>query len=313
MTLKMKRDVEMDEVEAVLEKIWDLHDKLSDEIHSISRTHFANSTKSLKNSNTHENNFKNNNIKHQSQPQNHFFDHDFKDYNNINTNGFVFFKDFDKNCAIAEAKSLNSIRSALENLEEQLEFFHIGTFPVCTKDWEKRKKRQTVQIQQRAERDAALARLEQSRIVLALRLAEHHGKRYKVIDEAMDFVGNVRDATCFVGPDNFSNPPASAPAEHSMQKKGVSSNIFVRLLFSGLDSAKRTLQLDKLGGVLGNAALFALSMVALLHLQQATSKDNNMLDSAQNQDRRTVKKILQREGSSSTGQLNPLDVRLARG
>uniref|UniRef100_A0A803LZZ7 Uncharacterized protein n=1 Tax=Chenopodium quinoa TaxID=63459 RepID=A0A803LZZ7_CHEQI len=172
---------------------------------------------------------------------------------------------------------------------------------------------QTVQIQQRAERDAALARLEQSRIVLALRLAEHHGKRYKVIDEAMDFVGNVRDATCFVGPDNFSNPPASAPAEHSLQKKGVSSNIFVRFLFSGLDSAKRTLQLDKLGGVLGNAALFALSMVALLHLQQATSKDNNMLDSAQNQDRRTVKKLLQRDGSSSTGQLNPLDVRLARG
>lgn len=291
----MKREVEMDEVEAVLEKIWDLHDKLSDEIHSISRTHFANSTKSLKNSNTHENNFKNNNIKHQSQPHNHFFDHDFKDYNNINSNGFVFFKDFDKNCAIAEAKSLNSIRSALENLEEQLEFFH------------------TVQIQQRAERDAALARLEQSRIVLALRLAEHHGKRYKVIDEAMDFVGNVRDATCFVGPDNFSNPPASAPAEHSLQKKGVSSNIFVRFLFSGLDSAKRTLQLDKLGGVLGNAALFALSMVALLHLQQATSKDNNMLDSAQNQDRRTVKKLLQRDGSSSTGQLNPLDVRLARG
>lgn len=114
----------MDEVEAVLEKIWDLHDKLSDEIHSISRTHFVNSTKSLKNSNIQIDK-NNNNNKHPPQPQ--FFD-DFKDYMNNNSNGFVFFKDFDKNCAIAEAKSLNSIRSALENLEEQLEFFHVSFF-----------------------------------------------------------------------------------------------------------------------------------------------------------------------------------------
>lgn len=290
----MKREVEMDEVEAVLEKIWDLHDKLSDEIHSISRTHFVNSTKSLKNSNTHDTNFKNN---HNNKHQPYFYDHDFRDYNNINnngSNGFVFVKDFDKNCAIAEAKSLHSIRSALENLEEQLEFFH------------------TVQIQQRAERDAALARLEQSRIILALRLAEHHGRRYKVIDEAMDFVGNVRDASCFVAPENFSNPPASAPVEHSMQRKGVNSNIFIRFLFSGLDCAKRTLQLDKLGGVFGNAALFTFSMIALLHLQQATYKNNEVLDIGLKQDR-LVKKLSPRSGSSATEQLSPLDVRLARG
>lgn len=164
-----------------------------------------------------------------------------------------------------------------------------------------------MQIQQRAERDAALARLEQSRIILAFRLAEHHGKRYKVIDEAMDFVGTVRDASCFVAPENFSNPPASAPAE----QKGVNPNIFVRVLFSGLDSAKKTLQLDKLGGVLGNAALFALSMLALLHLQQVTYKDNEVLDIGLNQNR-TAKKLSQR-GGSSIGELSSLDVRLARG
>ncbi|KAL2922188.1 Plastid division protein PDV1, partial [Bienertia sinuspersici] len=171
---------------------------------------------------------------------------------------------------------------------------------------------QTLQIQQRAERDAALARLEQSRVVLALRLADHHGKNYKVIDEAMNFVGNVRDASCFVGPDNFSNPPASAPVEHSMVQKGMKSNIFVRVLFSGLESAKKTLQLDKLGGVLGNAALFAISMIALLHLQQVGMKNSEVLDIGLKQDR-MVKKLSQRDGSSSTEQLSPLDVRLARG
>ena len=172
--------------------------------------------------------------------------------------------------------------------------------------------RQTLQTQQRAERDAALARLEQSRIILALRLAEHHGKRYKVIDEAMDFVGNVRDATnCFMKPENSSNPPASAPAEHSMQQTGVNSNIFVRVLFSGLNTTKRTLQLNKLGGVLGNAALFALSMLAMLHLQQATYKDNGMLNIGLKQDRRLKKLSLY--DASSSAQSSSLDVRLARG
>ncbi|XP_057547422.1 plastid division protein PDV1-like [Amaranthus tricolor] len=275
----MKWDVEMEEIEAVLDKISDLHDKLSDAIHSISRTHFLSSTKSFKNNNNSadHNNFKSNEC--------HFFDHDFKT-NNENVNGFVFFKD----SAIAEAKSLNSIRSALEHLEQQLGFLD------------------TVQIQQRAERDAAVARLEQSRIILAVRLAEHHGKRYKVIDEAMDFVGSVRDATsCFMGPENSSNPPASAPFDHSMQQKGVDANIFVKLLFAGLDSAKRTLQLDKLSGVLGNTALFALSMLAMLHLQQATYKDNIGLKHY-----RTVKKSSLRD-SSSSAQSSPLDVRFARG
>jgi hypothetical protein len=52
---------------------------------------------------------------------------------------------------------------------------------------------QTVQSQQRAEQDTAIARLEQSRAVLATRLAEHQGKKYKVINEALEFVGEVGD------------------------------------------------------------------------------------------------------------------------
>jgi hypothetical protein len=119
---EMKWDMELEEIEAVLEKIWDLHDKLSDAIHSISRSHFLHSIKSLKTTTTTTNKKLNNEN-----------DVGFED-NNSNSNnrasGFVFFKDFrvDGNdlSTIQEAKSLNSIRTALENLEDQLEFFHVS-------------------------------------------------------------------------------------------------------------------------------------------------------------------------------------------
>lgn len=108
----MKWDMEVDEIEAVLEKIWDLHDKLSDAIHSISRAHFLNSSKALR------------------KPDNK------KLYNDVvgddNRTGFVFVKDFridGSESAIQEAKSLNAIRTALENLEDQLEFLHVSLTP----------------------------------------------------------------------------------------------------------------------------------------------------------------------------------------
>lgn len=110
--------MEMEVIEAVLEKIWDLHDKLSDAIHSISRTHFLNSIKTRS--------------KNSSSDKKKLFS-DNADDDNANNNhrpGFVFVKDFclDDNdfSAIQEAKSLNAIRSALENLEDQLEFFHVS-------------------------------------------------------------------------------------------------------------------------------------------------------------------------------------------
>lgn len=104
----MKWDMEIEEIEAVLEKIWDLHDKLSDAIHSVSRSHFLNSIRNLRKSNQK------------------------KLYNDAveeNRDGFVYAKDFrldDNESAIQEAKSLNAIRTALENLEDQLEFFHVS-------------------------------------------------------------------------------------------------------------------------------------------------------------------------------------------
>lgn len=99
-------EMEIEEIEAVLEKIWDLHDKLSDEIHLISRSHFLKSVKpssrSEKRKTTHS---------EDKRP------------------GYVFIKGFavdDNDSTIQEAKSLNAIRTALENLEDQLEFFHVS-------------------------------------------------------------------------------------------------------------------------------------------------------------------------------------------
>ncbi|XP_022008194.1 plastid division protein PDV1-like [Helianthus annuus] len=112
--------MEMEEVEAVLEKIWDLHDNLSDAIHSISRSHFLHSVKSLRTSTD------------LFGPNKKLSDADLK-------GGFVYVKDFpieqDDGSAIHEANSLNSICTALENLEDQLEFFHVSfccpNFIVC--------------------------------------------------------------------------------------------------------------------------------------------------------------------------------------
>ncbi|KAJ9539612.1 hypothetical protein OSB04_026118 [Centaurea solstitialis] len=277
--MKWEMEMEMEEVEAVLEKIWDLHDKLSDAIHSISRSHFLHSVKAIRNSTDL---FDRNNKK----PS----DDDVK-------GGFVYVKDFplgedDDDSAIHEAKSLNSIRTALENLEDQLEFFH------------------TVQTQQRVERDAAIARLEQSRIVLALRLADHHGKKYKVIEEARAFVGEVQNHSKFAN--GYSEFPPGTNRD-----VGKRSNVILKVVISSLNFAKKSLKVDQLGGVLGNAALFAVSMLALLHLHQVGDRERYISDLQQRHEdsnnnynlNKNVTKVYVPNGGSSNG----LDVLSARG
>ena len=78
----------MEEIEVILEKIWDLHDKLSDAIHSISRSHFLNSVKALR---KHHNN-NNNNINKKKQ-----FNLENDAIKDISQAGFVFVKDFQVN------------------------------------------------------------------------------------------------------------------------------------------------------------------------------------------------------------------------
>ncbi|KAJ6418752.1 hypothetical protein OIU84_002014 [Salix udensis] len=359
----MKWDMELEEIEAVLEKIWDLHDKLSDAIHSISHSHFLHSIKSLKTTTNNNNKKKLNNES----------DVGFEDNNRNSSNrasGFVFVKDFrvdGNDLSIQEAKSLDSIRTALENLEDQLEFFHewssffgLSGSKFCQKNivdllrcWRRCANSdapskvywvlifyasiyvggtlcftfptyasldihaissvvQTVQIHQQAERDAAIARLEQSRIILAMRLSEHHGKKYKVIEEALAFVGDVHDASHFVSPENLYGSPTSPLDENLIRREGKRPNTVIKVLLSSFEFAKKSLKLDHAGGLLGNAALFTVSMIAMLHLHQVTHKHHpyKQQDPFSN---RNGKKAFGMEGSSSNGSLNHLDVMLARG
>ncbi|URE45427.1 hypothetical protein MUK42_01745 [Musa troglodytarum] len=199
---------------------------------------------------------------------------------------------------MAEARSLNDIRSALENLEDQLEFFH------------------TVQSQQRAERDAAIARLEQSRIILAMRLAEHRGKKYKVIEEALAFVGDVHNMGRFVTPETlYENEMTRSQSGKNLEDhecKGPS--MLMQMFISSFAVAKRSLGLVSVQGILGNAAMFTVSMLALVHLNQVAFKG----EAAPARDqafyrRRNGVRFSRMDDSSHGGQLKRLDVLSARG
>ncbi|KAJ6810257.1 plastid division protein PDV1 [Iris pallida] len=229
---------EMDNIEAMLETIWDLHDRFSDAIHSISRSHFLKSIQTLDPGPPPE-------AKHREVHGGG------TGVGDNGRSGFVFVKGFrvDDDAAMAEARSLNAIRTALENLEDQLEFFHI------------------VQSQQRAERDVALARLKRSRIILALRLADHQGKKYKVIEEALRFVSDVHDEGRFVAPETLYEMSGSQRGGN-MDDQEARPSPFMRMLISSFTLARKSLKWERMGGVLGNAALFAVSMLALLQLHQ---------------------------------------------
>ncbi|CAL9101047.1 unnamed protein product [Musa textilis] len=283
----MRWEMEIEEVEAVLERIWDLHDKISDAIHAISRAHFLRSVKGLRGG--------------RQPPVATPAAAKGGGEGGEGKGGFVFVKDFrveEDGAAMAEARSLNDIRSALENLEDQLEFFH------------------TVQSQQRAERDAAIARLEQSRIILAMRLAEHRGKKYKVIEEALAFVGDVHNMGRFVTPETlYENEMTRSQSGKNLEDhecKGPS--MLMQMFISSFAVAKRSLGLVSVQGILGNAAMFTVSMLALVHLNQVAFKG----EAAPARDqafyrRRNGVRFSRMDDSSHGGQLKRLDVLSARG
>ncbi|XP_058782654.1 plastid division protein PDV1-like [Vicia villosa] len=211
--------------------------------------------------------------------------------------GFVFVKDFrpqseDGDDPVREAKSLNAIRTALENLEDHKNG--------CN----------TIQTQQRVERDAAIARLEQSRIVLAMRLSEHLGKKYKVIEEALAFVGDVQDASGLISPEVFGQPKCTA--ENFVADKGKRSNILISAFVSSFNFVKKSPGLDHMGGIVGNAALVAVSMIAMLHLHQVTNHGHPFREENRNHGNKTMRRATQLDSSSSAHSSN-LDVLLARG
>ncbi|KAK1616873.1 hypothetical protein QYE76_022390 [Lolium multiflorum] len=265
------------DAEAVLERIWDLHDRLSDAILAVSSTHFLT-----------------------APPQRPAASARRK-------NGYVFFKDRPEGGgaedggggggsalaaaaeAMAEARSLHAIRSALEDLEDHLEFVH------------------TVQSQQQAERDAAIARLEQSRVVLATRLAEHQGKKYRVIDETLAFVGEVSDKSRFISPEDLRATGQSG--EEAVENGGNGSSIMANLLSGSLSLAKNSFRVDKIGGALGNAAVFAVSMLAFLQLHQVTFRSRTQ----PMEYRKRIDYSYQSGSSQQGGKGKHLEVHLARG
>lgn len=142
-----------------------------------------------------------------------------------------------------------------------------------------------------------------------MRLAEHHGKKYNVIEEALAFVGDVGDAGRFVSPENLYGAPAGLSKQNFGTPEGKRSNVLLTSLTSSLNFMKNFLKLDHVPGILGNAALFAVSMVALIHLQQASHKKYEKHND--NPSTRKTRKSAWREGSSSSD--GQLDVSLARG
>ncbi|KAJ1278786.1 hypothetical protein BS78_04G105700 [Paspalum vaginatum] len=260
------------EAEAALERIWDLHDRLSDAILACSRALLllpapppppAPAPPAAK-AGPHRGGAR---------------------------NGCVFVKGGgDGGEALAEARSLHAIRSALEDLEDHLEFLH------------------TVQSQQRAERDAAIARLEQSRLLLAMRLAEHQGKKYRVIDEALAFVGEVSDKSRFISPEDI-RANHNQSEDHAEDNGGNGSTIMSNVLSCSLSLARNSFRLDKIGGALGNAAVFAVSMLAFLQLHQLTlgSKTPGMQYS------KRIEYNFQPGSSQQNGKGKHLEVYLARG
>ncbi|RLN07713.1 plastid division protein PDV1 [Panicum miliaceum] len=254
------------EPEAVLERIWDLHDRLSDAILASSRAHLL--------------------LPPPPPPPTAppAGGARLRGGGGGGRDGCVFVKG-GGGCgaaaeAVAEARSLHAIRSALEDLEDHLQFLH------------------TVQSQQRAERDAAIARLEQSRLVLAMRLAEHQGKRYRVIDEALALVGEVSDKSRFISPEDVCATHSEDDAEDN---RGSSSRIMPSMLSCSLSLAKNSFRLDKIGGALGNAAVFALHQIAF------GSKTPSMGY------RKRIEYSFQSGSSQQNGKEKHLEVYLARG
>ncbi|KZV33817.1 hypothetical protein F511_26039 [Dorcoceras hygrometricum] len=264
--------MEVEEIESALEKLCDLHDKLSDEIHSVSRAHFLSSVR---------------NPPRSDECYVHRGKKSPDDPDRETGAGFVFVKDFrvvEGESAVQEAKSLYAIRTALENLEDQLEFFH------------------TVQTQQRAERDSALARIEQSRIFLAVALSKYQGKKYNVIEEAQALVGDVQNASHLVWPDHLFGSKPYPSGEGFLLQKGKRPNPLVNFLFSTLSFVSKSLKLDHTVGILGNAALLAISMLAFVQM----SRDHSTFD-------REATEVFHTLDRTSSDRLIKLDVFMARG
>lgn len=172
---------------------------------------------------------------------------------------------------------------------------------------------QAVQSQQQAERDYALARLEQSRIMLAIRLKEHHGKNHKVIDEASDFVHNVYQdvlPSLSVNRPEKSRSHAGADSTNNGEK---GSNFLGRMVASSLSLARNSFNIEKFGGLLGNSAVLAIGMITLLQLRWLASGEQSPAVGNYRYKRINQENSSRLEISPLGSRMSHLDVFLAKG
>lgn len=129
-------------------------------------------------------------------------------------------------------------------------------------------------------------------------------------------MGAVHDATNFASPDNVCGSAACPSGENCLPQDVKESNVVVRVLISGLNFAKKTIRFNRFNGILGNAALVAVSMLALLHLQKVSSRNTYVSHLPQKQEDiiigKNVTKV-SRPGRTSSNALAHMDVLLARG
>lgn len=238
---------EGEEIEEMMEKAWDLHDKMSDAISTVSKSHF------LLNSIHHH---------HEART------------GSDNLGSFIHIPNTQRFCAaadamqekggenqVAETRSLNTFRSTLEALEDQLHFLHIQ------------------QSQQRAERDATLTQLEESRLILLRRLTEYHGRQWDFIQEALSFsTYRGEEEDLHVSPSSYLYPTLEQPDGAIYSEKKMiydekigdyqknSFNGLTRLLSISIQSVKNSDRLHKIAGVVAKAAFVAV--LGILGVQQ---------------------------------------------
>lgn len=146
-----------------------------------------------------------------------------------------------------------------------------------------------------------------------MRLAEHHGKSYGVLDEALAFVGSIKTTSHFVSPDHLYNSSLNPTGANSTPSDGKKSNFVINFFASTFRFTKRALGFNHVSGVLGNAAIFAVSMVAMLHLHQVATNEHHLHKKDDRFYRSQQRKTYGRDISSGDRSLDHLDVMMARG
>eukprot|EP01018_Ginkgo_biloba_P004322 Gb_32350 [translate_table: standard] len=129
--MSLRMEIEGEEIEALMERAWHLHDKISDTIHSLSKSHFLDSIrKNNTNPISHEHHWP------QNQPNNDIKGLGLYAQQQINNGGFTtrecgdLAHRQDEEDQFAETRSLNAIRNALEVLEDQLHCLHVSPIPL---------------------------------------------------------------------------------------------------------------------------------------------------------------------------------------